>query len=140
MSAKLSVGLSRSQTLRVDAGLTVPHVSASFAGFADMPPVLATAFLVGFVEWVCVEALHPCLAPGEQTVGVHVDLSHVAPTPVGMDVTAHVELVEIRGCRLRFKVSCRDKVDLVSEGYHERCIVKRPRFDERVAAKAGDRG
>jgi fluoroacetyl-CoA thioesterase len=100
-----------------------------------MPPVLATAFLVGFVEWVCVEALHPYLGQGEQTLGTHVDLSHAAPTPVGMHVTAHVELVEIHGRRLRFKVSCRDEVDLVAEGHHERCIVKRLRFDERVAAK-----
>jgi fluoroacetyl-CoA thioesterase len=117
MSAKLAIGLSRWQTLRVDDGLTVPHVSKSFAGFADMPPVFATAFMVGFVEWVCVEALHPYLGPGEQSVGIHIDLGHVAATPVGMDVTAHVELVEIHGRRLRFKVSCRDEVHLVGEGY-----------------------
>ena len=67
-----------------------------------MPPVLATACMVGFVETTCMEALVPYLAPGQKTVGIHVDLSHVAATPVGMRVTARVELVAVEGRKLRF--------------------------------------
>lgn len=135
MTNQLATGLSRTQTVRIDESLTVPRVSAAFTGFADMPPVFATAFMVGFIEWVCIEALRPFLDADEQSVGVHIDVSHAAATPVGMTVTASVELIEIDGSRLRFKVRCRDDLDVVSEGYHERFIVKRPRFDRRMADK-----
>ena len=86
----LKPGLRHQLTIAVDERLTVPSVSAAYAGFADMPPVFATAFLVGLVEWTCIEALRPYLAPEQRTVGVHVDLSHSAATPVGMKVTAAV--------------------------------------------------
>jgi fluoroacetyl-CoA thioesterase len=121
--------------MHVDERMTVPQVSPVFKGFSDMPPVFATAFLVGFMEWVCVEMLRPYLGADEQSVGVHIDLSHVAATPVGMNVTAQVELVEIDGCRLRFKIVCRDEVDIVSEGWHERFVVERVRFDRGLTNK-----
>lgn len=135
MLGQLATGLVRSQTLCVDESLTVPKLSPAYPGFADMPPVFATAFLVAFVEWVCVEALRPYLGGDDQSVGVHVDLSHAAATPLGMNVTARVELIAIDGSRLRFKVMCRDEVEVVSEGFHERYIIKRPRFDQRMSAK-----
>lgn len=135
MPDQLTPGLSRSQTLYVGGALTVPRVSPVFTGFADMPPVFATAFLVGFVEWVCIEALRPYLGSDEQSVGVHVDLSHAAATPAGLSVTAEVLLVEVNGPRLRFKVSCRDELDAVSEGRHDRFIIKRPRFDQKMSDK-----
>jgi fluoroacetyl-CoA thioesterase len=114
----------------------VPAVSPHYSGFADMPPVFATAFLVGFVEWTCIEAIRPLLADGQQCVGIRVDLSHSAATPVGMGVTAEVELVEVGGRRLRFKVACRDDKDIISDGFHERFVIDRKRFLERVARKA----
>src|SRR5437868_13695667 len=101
---QLAVGLRHSQTIMVDDQLVVPAVSPAFTGFADMPPVFATALLVGFVEWTCIEALRPFLSPDQKTVGVHVDLSHSAATPVGIAVTAEVELTGIEGRRLRFRV------------------------------------
>ena len=91
----LKLGLRHEQTITVDESLTVPRVSQRYAGFADMPPVFATAFLVGFVEWTCIEALRPYLTHEQRTVGVHVDLSHSAATPVGMKVTAAVELIAV---------------------------------------------
>ena len=72
--------------------------------------MFATAFLVGFVEWTCIEALRPYLEPGQKTVGVHVDLSHSAATPVGMTVTAEVELIAVEGRKLRFKCSSQDLI------------------------------
>jgi fluoroacetyl-CoA thioesterase len=128
-------GLKHRHSIVVDESLTVPAVSKAFSGFADMPPVFATAFLVGFAEWTCIEALKPYLSADQRTVGVHVDLSHSGATPVGMTVTAEVELVAVEGRRLRFKVTCRDDVEVVSEGHHERFIIDMPRFLERLGRK-----
>jgi fluoroacetyl-CoA thioesterase len=133
----LQPGLRHTQTIVVDEHLTVPAVSRAFTGFADMPEVFATAFLVGFVEWTCIEALKPLLPAGIQTVGVHVDLSHGAATPVGMRVTAEVTLAEVDGRRLVFHVRCRDEVDLVCEGVHERALIDGAKFRARVARKQG---
>jgi fluoroacetyl-CoA thioesterase len=136
--ASLAAGLSHSLSLPVSTELTVPAVSAAFTGFADMPPVFATAFMVGFVEWTCIEALAPHLAPGQATVGTLVDLTHIAATPVGMTVTAKVDLVAVEGRRLRFKVECWDEREAIGSGFHERAIVDRGKFLERVARKASD--
>ena len=133
----LQPGLKHSRSMRVDDRLTVPAVSQAFTGFADMPPVFATAFLVGFVEWTCIEALRPHLEPGEKTVGVHVNLSHGAATPVGMTVTAEVELVAVEGRKLRFKAVCRDDAEVISEGHHERHVIDVDRFASRLAKKRG---
>src|SRR5262249_908270 len=105
------------------------------AGFADMPPVFATAFLVGFVEWTCIEALRPHLAPEQRTVGVHVDLSHSAATPVGMKVTAAVELIAIDDRKLRFKVACRDGAKPICAVYRHRLSVEPARFRARREKK-----
>lgn len=135
----LSTGLTFSRSLIVDESLSVPQVSPAFACFAEMPPVFATAYLVGFVEWTCIEALQPYLTPEQQTVGIQVNLSHSAATPVGMQVTAEVELVEIADKKLRFKVICRDELDVICEGTHERFIVDKNRFMERLARKQAAR-
>src|SRR3546814_14245202 len=100
-----------------------------------MPPVLATAYMVAFVEMTCVAALKPHLAPGQGSVGTHVDMSHLAATPIGMAVTAEVALLAGEGRRLRFKVACRDETDLIGEGIHERAVIDRAQFGASLAAK-----
>jgi fluoroacetyl-CoA thioesterase len=136
MSPDPKPGLRHVQSLHISRSLTVPALLMAFASFADMPPVFATAFMVGFIEWACIETLRPYLDPHERTVGTHVDVSHLAATPVGMTVTAAVELVELRGRKLRFKVSCRDDADLIGEGFHDRAVIDHPKFMARVSAKA----
>ena len=128
-------GTQHMQTLQVDRTLTVPAVSEHFTGFVDMPPVFATAFMVGFIEWACIEAIRPYLEPGEHSVGTHVNVSHVAATPAGMNVTAFVELIAVEGRKLSFRVTCRDEVDLIGEGVHERVIINPEKFMARVSAK-----
>jgi len=123
------------QTLKVDESLVVPAVSEHFTGFADMPPVFATAFMVGFIEWACIEAIRPDLEPGEHTVGTHVNVSHMAATPVGMNVTAFVELIAAEGRKLVFRVTCRDDKDIIGEGTHERAVINPEKFMARVNAK-----
>jgi fluoroacetyl-CoA thioesterase len=136
MSPELKPGLRHVQTLQVDPSLTVPEVNPAFA-FADMPPVFATAFMVAFIEWACIEALRPFLDPGERTVGTHIDVSHVAATPVGLTVTADVELVAVEGRKLRFKVACSDDKGPIGNGFHERAVIDLAKFMARVAATAG---
>ena len=132
----LQPGLTHSRSLIVEPSITVPALPALLGVFADMPPVLATACMVGFVETTCMEALTLFLAPGQKTVGIHVDLSHVAATPVGMRVTARVELVAVEGSRLRFKVECRDEQEIIGAGFHERAIIEEARFLARLRVKA----
>ncbi len=137
MSPDLKPGLRHVQTIRVDESLTVPGLSKVFRRIDDMPRVFATAYMIGFIEWTCLDALRPYLDASERTLGTHVEMSHLAATPVGMTLTAQVELVEIDGRRLRFKVSCHDSVDLIGAGFHERTLIDQRRFLARLADKQG---
>jgi fluoroacetyl-CoA thioesterase len=129
------LGLKHKQSITVTPDLTVPSVSPHFAGFHDMPPVFATAFMVGFVEDTCVAALKPHLAPGQRSVGTQVSVSHSAATPVGMTAGCEVELVEVEGRRLKFKVLCSDDKGPIGEGFHERYIIDLERFLARLGEK-----
>ncbi len=131
----LKPGLRHSATIRVTEELAVPASGRLFSGAIEMPAVFATAQMIAFVEWTCVAALAPYLAPHQRTVGTRVDMSHLAATPIGMTVTADIELVEIDGRRLRFKASCRDEIDVIGEGFHERAIIDHDRFIQRLARK-----
>lgn len=131
----LKPGLRHSATIRVGAEHAVPAQGRLFDGKAEMPPVFATANMIAFVEWTCVAALAPYLVPQQRTVGTRVEMSHLAATPIGMAVTAEIELVEVDGRRLRFKVSCRDEKEPIGDGFHERMVVAIDRFMARLARK-----
>ncbi|HWB49666.1 MAG TPA: thioesterase family protein [Stellaceae bacterium] len=133
--ADLKPGLRHSATLTVGEALSVPAQARIFAPATEMPPVFATAQMIAFVEWTCVHALAPYLAPEQRTVGTRVDMTHTAATPIGMMVTAEVELVDIAGRTLRFKVTCRDEQDPIGEGFHERSVIDHARFIARLARK-----
>jgi fluoroacetyl-CoA thioesterase len=122
------LGLKHSQSITVTPDLTVPSVSSRFAGFQDMPPVFATALMIGFVEDTCVAALKPYLAAGQKSVGTHVNVSHSAATPIGMTASCAVELVEVEGRKLKFKVLCTDEKGPIGEGFHERVLIDVERF------------
>ena len=131
-----AVGLRHSEHLVVEPRHSVPAVDPSWPGFQDMPPVLATAMMVGFIEHTCIMALKPFLPPEQRTVGTHVNVSHVAATPIGMRIKAVVELVGIEKRALEFKVACFDESGLIGEGIHQRAIIDVARFIQRVHAKA----
>jgi fluoroacetyl-CoA thioesterase len=82
----LQTGLTATLTYPVTVERTVPHLLPESEAFAAMPQVLATGYLVGVVEWTCMRALAGHLDEGEQTLGVHIDVSHLAPTPAGATV------------------------------------------------------
>ena len=131
----LRPGLRHIETMRVSDALGVPAQAQLFDPTTEMPPVFATAQMIAFVEWVCVHALAPYLAPDQRSVGTRVEMTHNAATPIGMLVTAEVELVEIDGRRLRFRAQCRDEVEMIGEGFHERMVIDHARFIERLRRK-----
>lgn len=117
---------------------TVPALYPESAEFVAMPEVFATGFLVGLLEWACIKAINPHLDwPQEQTVGTHIDVSHEAATPPGLEVTATVALVAVDGKKLTFSVEAHDGVDLISKGRHERFVINKEKFDAKLDAKMG---
>jgi fluoroacetyl-CoA thioesterase len=131
----LKPGLRYSETLTVSEALSVPAQARHFDPHTEMPPVLATAQMIAFVEWTCVHALAPYLARNQRTVGTRVEMTHIAATPVGMRVTAEVELLSFDGRTLRFKVACRDEKEPIGDGFHERTVIDNDRFMTRLATK-----
>jgi predicted thioesterase len=91
-------------------------------------PVFSTPALVGLMESAAVVALIGHLLPGQTTVGGHIDVRHLAATPVGMQVRARAELAAIEGHKLVFKVQAWDEVELIGEASHERFVVDEARF------------
>jgi fluoroacetyl-CoA thioesterase len=138
MKSGLNIGAEHSESLKIDTSLTVPHVSRHFTSFKTMPDVFATAFLVGFVEWTCVELIKAFYDPDEDSVGTHINLSHEAATPIGDTATAKVKLETIEGRKLIFSYVCTDLSGVIGRGTHERAIIKRSKFDERLSAKAAE--
>jgi fluoroacetyl-CoA thioesterase len=136
MKPTLKPGLVHRLAYQVPVSKTVPYTYPESAVIASMPKVFATGFMVVLMEWVCGELIAPHLDPGEGSVGVHVDVSHLAATPPGMTVTVEAECVEVAGPRLGFRVKAHDGLDLISEGRHERFLVRWDEFNARVAAKA----
>ena len=136
MKPSLKPGLTHRITYKVTEAKTVPFTYPESAIIAAMPKVFATGFMIVLMEWACGELVAEHLDPGEGSVGVHVDVSHLAATPPGMTVTAEAECVEVAGPRLAFKVRAHDGLDLIGEGRHERFVVNWDKFNARVAAKA----
>jgi len=115
---------------------TVPALYPESQEFVAMPQVFATGFLVGFLEWACIKAINPHLDwPKEQTVGTHINVSHDAATPPGLEVTATVELIKVEGRKLLFSVEAHDGIDLISKGLHERFVINKEKFDARMTEK-----
>ena len=136
MKETLKPGIRYEHKLVVPISKTVPALYPESQEFGAMPEVFATGFLVGFLEWTCIKAINPHLDwPKEQTVGIHINISHDAATPPGFEVTATVELIKVEGRKLFFSVKAHDGVDLISKGQHERFVINKEKFDARMAEK-----
>jgi fluoroacetyl-CoA thioesterase len=136
MRESLAPGIAHELRFVVPVTKTVPHLYPESPGFAAMPEVLATGFMVGLIEWACIDAIAPHLGDGEMSLGVHVDLSHDAATPPGLEVAVRVGLEEVDGRRLTFAAEADDGRDRICAGRHVRFIVDRARFEAGVARKA----
>lgn len=136
MKPSLAPGIEHELRFVVPATKTVPHLYPEAPEFAAMPEVFATGFMVGLVEWACIRAIAPHLDDDELSLGTHVDLSHDAATPPGLEVTARVRLEELDGRRLTFAAEAHDGHGRICAGRHQRFVVDRARFEAGLAKKA----
>jgi fluoroacetyl-CoA thioesterase len=137
MKESLKTGLTFTFEFQIPPTKTVPRLYPESAEFQLMPEVLATGFMIGLIEWTCIQAVNPYLDwPVEQSVGIHVNLSHSAPTPPGLTVRVEVILTKVEGRKLTFQIHASDGIETICEGTHERFIIDAQRFRQKVAAKA----
>ena len=137
MKDSLKPGLTHRFRFRIPPTKTVPHLYPESEAFQQMPQVLATGFMVGLLEWACIEAIKPHLDwPREQSLGTLVNVSHLAATPPGLTVTVDVKLDRVEGRKLVFSLSAHDGVDRIAEGMHERFVIDASKFNSKVAEKA----
>lgn len=125
----LQPGLSLDLTFSVTPDLTAKTVGS---GTLD---VLATPIMIARMEQAAWTAVAPHLADGEGTVGTLMNVQHLSPTPVGMDVTCRAQLVQVEGRRLVFQVSAWDARGPVGQGSHERAVIQNERFVEKAQKK-----
>ncbi|KAB3532105.1 thioesterase family protein [Alkaliphilus serpentinus] len=97
--------------------------------------VFASPLMIGLMEKAALKAVDPHLPKGYSTVGTHLDVKHLAATPVGMKVYTTAELIKIEGKRLTFKVEAFDEKEKIGEGTHERYIIQLDRFIEKTNNK-----
>jgi fluoroacetyl-CoA thioesterase len=135
MKPTLKPGLTHSFSYKVPENKTVPFTYPESPIIAQMPKVFATGFMIVLMEWACTQLVAPHLDDGEGSLGTHVDVSHLAATPPGMTVKVDVEVAEVHGRKIVFKVSAHDGMDLIGEGRHERVVVAWDRFNAKVAEK-----
>jgi len=114
--------------------LSVYENSAAAMGSGTLE-VFATPSMVALMEQAALDSVQPYLEPDQATVGIRMDVSHVAATPMGMMVVAETELIAVEKRRLTFKVKASAGGELIGEGIHERSIISVERFMEKVQAK-----
>lgn len=126
----LRPGLIGTAQLIVAPEHTAPHVGSGRIA------VLATPVMINLMEAAALAAVEHLLPAGHQSLGIHLDVSHVAATPVGLKVSATAELIGVEGRTIAFKVEARDEREAIGGGTHRRVVVNVARFDERVQRKA----
>lgn len=97
--------------------------------------VLATPVMINLIEAAALEAIERLLPDGCQSLGTHLDVRHIAATPVGMRVSASAEVVRVEGRLVTFRVEARDEKELIGDGTHQRVVVNVEKFDARVRRK-----
>ena len=102
-----------------------------------MPAVLSTPNLIGLLERTARQTLAPFLDSDERSVGIEIELRHLAATPVGASVTCSARVVSIDGKHIGFQIEARDSQELIAKGFHKRAVIRIARFAERVQRKSG---
>ena len=136
MKEGLHPGLEQTLKFTVTREKTVSHLYPESDCFRMMPDVFATGFMVGFMEWACMEALKPFLEENERTVGTLIHVTHEAATPIGMKVSATVRCMEFDGRKSLWEIVACDEIDIIGRGTHERFLIDSAKFTQRLNAKA----
>jgi predicted thioesterase len=131
MRDKIAVGRTYQSQTRVEEWMT-----AEKAGNRGVD-VLSTPMLLQLVEDAAMQCLAPLMEPDEISLGTHVDLAHLAATPVGLIVRTEVEVIKVDGKRVEFAFTTFDEREKVADGTHERYITTREKFKERLEEKLG---
>lgn len=100
-----------------------------------MPAVLSTPNLIGILERTARQAIAPFLAADERSVGVEIELRHLAPAPLGATVTATARVIGVSGRLVDFQIEARDQQELLLRGVHQRAVVNVNSFTKRVQSK-----
>ncbi len=140
MKESLQKGIAFTHRYLVPKEKTVPYVFQESDLFQPMPSVFATAFMVGLMEWACMEALRPYMNEGEISLGTNICVTHSAATPPGMEVTVDVTLLEVNGPKTKWSIVARDEQGLIGEGTHERFSIDGAKFGGIVAKKVASLG
>jgi predicted thioesterase len=130
MAVEIQPGLAGEATRTVS---TTDLASAIGSGRLD---VFGTPAMLGLIELAAVNAVDHLLPDGSTTVGTRLDVRHLAPSPLGIEVRARAVLVQVDGRKLTFHVAAFDSVEQIGEGTHERAIVDAARLLARAASKA----
>jgi len=128
-ATSLAPGLEGSATARVTDALTAPAVGSGTVA------VYASPSMIALMEAASVASVAAHLAPGQTTVGIHLDIAHTAATPPGMAVSAKATLVAVEERKLTFEVEARDALETIGTGRHVRVIVDAARFEAKAARK-----
>lgn len=115
-----------------------PEHTAPFVGSGRIA-VLATPVMINVIEASALAAVEHLLPAGHQSLGIRLDVSHIAATPVGIRVTATAEVVRVEGRTITFRVEANDEFEPIGGGEHQRVVVSVARFDERVQRKVRNR-
>jgi predicted thioesterase len=129
MDSALQPGISRRSEHIVDEKLAATHIGDGKV------LVLSTPAMIALMEWAATEAVQPYLPEGHTTVGIHVDVKHLAATPFGMKVRIHAELIDVEKRVLTFRVTADDEQERAGEGTHRRAIIDVERFHRKLDAK-----
>jgi fluoroacetyl-CoA thioesterase len=121
--------------LNAELTITVTAADTAARWGSGTVPVYSTPALVGLMEMTAVKALEEAMEPGQTTVGGHIDVHHLAATPVGMQVRARAELTAMEGRKLIFQVEAWDAVEKIGEALHERFLIDAAKFVARCQAK-----
>ena len=133
MKSTLKAGLASTRTFTVDESRCI-----GFMGKEGM--VYATPRMVLDVEYTCRELLLEHLDEGEDSVGAHVSIDHLAATPLGLQVTIEAKVVELDRRKVTFEFSVRDPIEQCGRGKHVRFVVETAKSRERLAAKRAKAG
>ena len=129
MEFNLTVGMTAEKQEQVNPDNTAMRYGSGSAA------VYATPAMVGLMEGTCLAAVDPHLPEGMATVGIRLDVRHLAATPIGLGVRATAELIEVAGKRLTFKMEAFDDKEKIGEGIHERYIIDVKKFMEKAQSK-----
>lgn len=129
LNPKIKSGLTREETFLVEDVNAAIHVGSGSS------PVLATPWMIAFMERVSHRLLAEHLSPGETSVGIYLEIKHMAPTPVGATVRVKAHTTEVAGGQVVFTVEAWDHVERIGQGIHRRVVIDEERFLRRVRAK-----